>query len=1658
MEKNLFRTIKRTMLFLFLSLLPLSAHAFWDWEWTDTWGEAHAWCEECGGDYVIYAESTSEAEAAAEDLFCPDCGSCSEDVNADCYRAHHCQYCGGCIENGEYHDGIYNLVDEYVCYDCADELADAGQIPACAYCHELFGEGAVACDCEYSMAEQHCMDCSELQCDVCGICMVIGGEESDAAGGDACVEHAICSACMENAAAEDLVHCRECFKCDEDICSECGLCESCASYEEHCPECGYCFGDEVQWCADGGEHCIHCCDENDWKCQECGRCTEGVGVEICSDCELCEECCRSHSESEGCEHGYCIASAEYEDHLCPECGTCPQDDECEYCGLCQNCQTDYHCEHELCPDGSDWDDHVCPDCGECFDESELCEYCGLCEDCREHCEHDVCPANDDADGHFICDQCGDCYEAVDRCDICELCLDCCADNTSSMGCDHDLCIESDDFAEHWCYEDDQCLELCQHDADCAHTNVGTAWRIDGNAHWHVCEDCGIALNKAIHSEGEPTTLTAPNAATHTNGTAQVNCAVCNYKMGIVAISYVEAPADGSPYIITQPTDYTGKTNTSQYIEGGERYATFKVKAGGEGLTYHWYEQYGSNAPNELFDFQTTEGAETPTLKVYVYHDDCEKLNYHKYYCVVSNAKGSVTTNTVYANAQHVFGHYVEKDSETHENRCLGCGNAVKSTSKHRFAEWTLVRPATSTDTGLREQQCMDCSYKNTEVIPKVEPDHVHSFDIAKYSVTQHWFVCKCGLAGPDERADHVFDQTEVVTPATETRKGENKLICSACGYYKTVKSDKLPHVHDWWAEYDDPAKGTRGPASHTAKCKGCNEKKTEPHVWSMFENTRHAKIQGTDTIAGKIERYCEICYYMERQLYPYDTWPIMIAGGTAYHTRYDIRTRTYSKTTPAAYATAGQTIIIEYDPKAAMATSYNNKPQKFKSWADGVSAIGEENVPWDGGRSSIDLPRLTFSLQTLPRAWKFTMPDGPATIFAVTEECNHTGNTKQTDRVEPTCTSSGHEPHTLCADCETVLVEGARIPALGHDLPSTPIAGTEVVEYCTIYYGSGFYNYPNEAKHGYTGEFICNRCGETVKSEKTPLRHGLHDKNKIYTANPGKVWPDYQKWVDATNPPTCTRAGYDDDLYCKYCNKLVQKGEREEAYDHEWGDWEVVREATTRVKGMEQRVCERDETHIETRLTDYSGPDYRLKPDKTRLYFEWTYGDPVPSQTITFRSVGRNEIQALTYAMEENCLADASFDGLTLTVTPKDIVEDYESHLTFDFYATDANGETIYLSSPEMAMTCKVKKTPAKYTLTVIDGVATTGTFVRNTYVPDANTSSKLQVRGGVPIRLEPDDQWRKDFLHWEVVEDASNLLRDQYDIEETGGMGPSSSPTYGNRTTYMSANNVTVRAVYKKNTAEMSFSQTAVTASSSNTPFVQPTLRKSHSSMKVTYSSSDESVAKVDANTGAVTFRSFGTTTITATSAETAHYTSATASYTLTLTITLNWVEVNGVYFALSSSNKTAQVMPRPVGKYAGTIMIPATVSYGRTKYNVSAFLTQACADCTGLRKVILRSASVTGSQDAFAGCPDDMRLYVPYGTKAQVEGKAYSQAFAKVIEMGDANVDDAVSVSDVGVMRDHILGTRPAGFDETAADVNFDGSVTITDIGRVIATLLGQ
>lgn len=84
------------------------------------------------------------------------------------------------------------------------------------------------------------------------------------------------------------------------------------------------------------------------------------------------------------------------------------------------------------------------------------------------------------------------------------------------------------------------------------------------------------------------------------------------------------------------------------------------------------------------------------------------------------------------------------------------------------------------------------------------------------------------------------------------------------------------------------------------------------------------------------------------------------------------------------------------------------------------------------------------------------------------------------------------------------------------------------------------------------------------------------------------------------------------------------------------------------------------------------------------------------------------------------------------------------------------------------------------------------------------------------------------------------------------------------------------------KQSQKLSFNPTSVTCTLNGT-FTRPTL--SGVKTTVSYTSSKESVATVDKNSGVVTIKGAGTTTITATAAETDQYRLATASYTLLVT-----------------------------------------------------------------------------------------------------------------------------------------------------------------------------
>ena len=90
-------------------------------------------------------------------------------------------------------------------------------------------------------------------------------------------------------------------------------------------------------------------------------------------------------------------------------------------------------------------------------------------------------------------------------------------------------------------------------------------------------------------------------------------------------------------------------------------------------------------------------------------------------------------------------------------------------------------------------------------------------------------------------------------------------------------------------------------------------------------------------------------------------------------------------------------------------------------------------------------------------------------------------------------------------------------------------------------------------------------------------------------------------------------------------------------------------------------------------------------------------------------------------------------------------------------------------------------------------------------------------------------------------------------------------------------------QATNEKADPVISFSESTATATIGES-FTPPTLNTDPTGLTITYTSSKTSVATVDEATGAVTLKAAGETVITATSAETDDYNSATASYTLTV------------------------------------------------------------------------------------------------------------------------------------------------------------------------------
>ena len=221
---------------------------------------------------------------------------------------------------------------------------------------------------------------------------------------------------------------------------------------------------------------------------------------------------------------------------------------------------------------------------------------------------------------------------------------------------------------------------CQTDSDSHEHSFSEEWKYDETYHWHeaTCEHKTAVGSKEEHTFGE---WTVTVVATEANkGSKERVCSVCLYKQ-VKAIPRLDHEHDCS-----------------------EEWKTDAV--------YHWHV---CSICNELIEKEehtfgdweiTTKPTETDQgLKERV----CSVCGY------VEKRNIAETSHK-----EHIFAEEEWKSNVVkHWHVCSECNNVVEeSEAAHSFGPWTVTKKPTTED-GEKERICSVCSYKETQVIPKI---------------------------------------------------------------------------------------------------------------------------------------------------------------------------------------------------------------------------------------------------------------------------------------------------------------------------------------------------------------------------------------------------------------------------------------------------------------------------------------------------------------------------------------------------------------------------------------------------------------------------------------------------------------------------------------------------------------------------------------------------------------------------------------------------------------------------------------------------------------------------------------------------------------------------------------------------------------------------
>ncbi len=208
---------------------------------------------------------------------------------------------------------------------------------------------------------------------------------------------------------------------------------------------------------------------------------------------------------------------------------------------------------------------------------------------------------------------------------------------------------------------------------------------------------------------------------------------------------------------------------------------------------------------------------------------------------------------------------------------------------------------------------------------------------------------------------------------------------------------------------------------------------------------------------------------------------------------------------------------------------------------DAVQAItGTRNV-------FVDYPEFAFQLfgKSVPSG--MTTPSGGAGNGGGTTTCSHS-NTEKRNYKAATCTEDGYTGDTYCTDCGKELSKGAKITAPGHKDPNNDgYCDTCNTKICA-HSSTEVRNRKDATctDKGYTGDTYCKVCGEKLSTGTDVAATGHKDTNKDQRCDvcgADLSCPHERTRVSGKKDATCTKDGYTGDEVCEDCGQTVKTGQ-----------------------------------------------------------------------------------------------------------------------------------------------------------------------------------------------------------------------------------------------------------------------------------------------------------------------------------------------------------------------------------------------------------------------------------------------------------------------------------------------------------------------------------